>query len=243
MIQPGSPTRTSPPPPRGWRSAAQLCYRIGHGEGIMSTHRGRPMLRRLVAVLSVAVSLLVVATASAAVTTGEPTAIGGGTATLTGTVTDAAPSSTFHFEFWWDSQPQYVTQTKTEPLPPGSEVRVTQKVEDLSSTSKEGLDYTYRLVVSEPGNVVTGQPVSFQTTKGSPMSLPPRPSCRVRKVIGLRLANAKHALLRAPACGSVHIMVAPQGHHSHAGKNYRVVAQSPHAGSLIPWDGSITLRV
>lgn len=209
----------------------------------MSTYCGRPVLRRLVAVLSVSVSLLVVATANAAVTTGEPTAIGGGTATLNGTVTDAASGSTFHFEFWWDSSPQYVTQTKTEPLPPGPEVRVTQKVEDLSSTSKGGLDYTYRLVVSEPGNVVIGQPVSFQTTKGSPKALPPRPSCRVRKVASLQLASAKHALLHAPACGSIHIMVAPQGHYSHSGKNYRVVAQSPHAGSLIPWNGSITLRV
>jgi hypothetical protein len=205
------------------------------------------VLRMLVAVLSVSASLVVTATASAAVvTTGEPREIFPDAATFTGTVTNVVPGSTFHFQFWWDNYPQHMNQTTTEPLPPDPEVKVTQKTFGVSSMVKVGLDYTYQLVVEEPGGIVLGQPVSFQTPPTLYEKAPPPPSmCRVRKVTGLWLADARHVLSHAQGCGQIRIVVLPQlGHRLHVHRSYRVVSQSPWAGSSIPWyHSSIFLRV
>ena len=215
-------------------------------ENAVAASRGRSVLRWLVAVLSVSVSLVATATASAAVvTTGEPKEIFAGGAMFTGTVTDVVPGSIFHFEVWWDSYPQHVDQTTTEPLPPDPEVHVTQE-HGLSPSTAESLYYTYRLVVEEPGGVVVGQPVSFQMPPTLFGKAPPPPGmCRVRKVTGLRLADARRVLSHAPGCEQIGIVVLPQqGHHLHARRRYRVVSQSPRAGSRIPsYHSSLFLRV
>jgi hypothetical protein len=216
-------------------------------EKIVVASRGGLGLRGLVAVLSVSASLLMTATASAAVvTTGEPMEVTLAGTTFTGTVTDVVPGSTFHFQFWWDSYPQHEEQTTAEPLPPDPEVHVTQEVRGLMSMYKEGLNYTDQLVVEEPGGVVVGQPVSFQT----PPTLygkapPPSLTCRVRKVTGLWLADARRVLSHTPLCGHMRIVVLPQrGHLLHTRRSYRVVSQSPWAGSRVPWyHSSIFLRV
>jgi hypothetical protein len=220
-------------------------HRVAVGKGADAS-RKMSALRMLISVLSVSASLMVTATASAVVvTTGEPLEISPGAATFTGTVTGGVPGSTFHFQFWWDSYPQHVNQTTTEPLPQDPEVHVTQKTFGVTSMVKAGLDYTYQLVVEEPGGVVVGQPVSFQTPPTLYEKAPPPPgTCRVRKVTGLRLANARR-VLHAPGCGQIRIVVLPQGgQHLHARRSYRIVSQSPSAGSRIPWyHSSVFLRV
>lgn len=227
----------------GGRVAAEKTVGASHGGAV---------LRRLVAVLSVSASLAGTAAASAAVvTTGEPVEIFASGATFTGTVMDVVPGSTFHFQFWWDSYPQYVEQTTMEPLPPDPEVHATQRTVGLSSMSAEGLHYTYRLVVEEPSGVVLGQPVSFQTSPSLVHESPaPPPKCRVRKVTGLRLADARRVLSHAPICGFVRTVVLLQGRGSARAplafaRRYRVVSQSPGAGSRIPdmHPSSIFLRV
>ena len=200
---------------------------------------------KLLAFFVAGASSLVFASACGAVTvtTGPAEDIASEAATLTGVVSGAAPGSTFYFEFWWDEVPQHVEQSTAEAVPSAAEVRVMQKVYGFSASPTAGLFYTYRLVVNEPGEIVSGQPVSFETTPAGGMVRPASPKCRVASVIGRRLQVAER-LLRKPAhCRYLRILVGSRLGGALSKRNARVESQSVRPGTLIESSGTVALRV